>query len=134
MFKIKTNETKTEYIIECLYNNIMQGSVVVSGDSVSLNIKEYIDKGNGVITLRSAVPETEFSEYNITKILLDAIKKRGLVHYEYFYKLTPENFGYKSYESSEIADRFSYMNKDELIKEIVDMTLTLEQLEKQGII
>lgn len=121
MFDLKLKENT----IKCMYNNKLQGSITVDNENVSLGVTEYINIGNRSLTLRSAVPESEFSNYNISKLLLDEAKMNGLISEEYFSSMTPETFGYQSYEALLIEENYADMSREELLQEIVDMNKIL---------
>jgi len=130
MFKLKMDGNE----IKCFYNNNLQGNIKVINDNVSLGIKEYVKSGTGALTLRSAVPETEFSEYNIAKVLIDEAKNKNLIPEKYFSTVSPEMFGYQSYEAVLIEENYANMSKEELLQIIVDTRLQFKALEQQGFI
>jgi len=118
MFEIKSTRKNETVTLECYYNNILQGNLVYNFETIEANlgIRKYCDTGTGMITLRTAIPETEFSEYNIAKKLCDEIKNK----YNLSNIFTPETFGYKSYEAMLASEKFENMSKDELIETIIN--------------
>ena len=135
MGNFTTKYFKDTNCIECYYKDELQGRIVIdleSDVSINLGILEYVGRKTGKLTLRSAIPESKLSDYNIAKCLFDEVKNRGLLDSKYYYKLTPEAFGYKSYRAMIAESEYIHMTKDELIDKIVELTLTLEAAEKAG--
>jgi len=136
MIKLITEYFKDTNSIKCYNaNGEFQGKITINSNSeITLGITDYVGKSTGRLTLRSAIPESELSEYNIAKCLLDSVRDRRLVKDEYLSKLVPEEFGYKSYRTMIVEDNYKDMTRDQLIDELVDMKLQIESLEKAGLI
>jgi hypothetical protein len=131
-FEVKVIEKNNSGIkLECTYNNRLQGNLEmdINKNDLAIGVTDYINIGSGMITLRKAVPETDFSEYNIVKMLCD---KFNSIYPDK--KITPEMFGYKSYETlklEEIDDermiKYKNMSNEELIAEIINLSNKLEK-------
>lgn len=120
-FNIKKTVGKTingnNTLLELFFNDYLQCNLLIDNEDVSLGVRDYIELGSGVITLRSAVPETQFSEYNTAKILCDYANNLGLTEVP----LAPEQFGYKSYIAMRRDEEFDKLSKDELIERIIEL-------------
>ena len=134
--KLTTEYFEDTGTIECYSaGGEFQGRVTVDSESdVTLGITDYVGKGSGMIILRETIPESELSEYNVVKCLLDSVKDRGLVKDKYLHRLVPEEFGYKSVDDAKRKELYEDMTKDQLINELVDMKLQIESLKKVGLI
>ncbi len=130
MFINKTEETDGHITIRNYYNNTFQGELTVDTQTYecSVGIKSWVKKteDGGMLTNRDAVPETEFSYYEIIKKLCNAfnnsysIDKIGVV--------TPEQFGYKSYRVTVKEEEYSDKTRDELIEELLDYKDMVESM------
>lgn len=130
---IVTQKTEDDRIIlECFFNDILQGNAIIDNDNLSIGLRQYIENGSGAYTLRSAVPESELSEYNIAVKLLNYIKSNVLIPLEQHYQLTPGNFGFKSHTALIIEENYKHMNRDELLNVVADMHLQLEAYAQAG--
>ena len=118
-FDITKSEDKDGTLIEIFFNEHKQGELRHSGDKVSLGTVQYINAGTGLITLRSAAPETEFSEHNIARLLCEYANNEGIDGMDR--ALTPEFFGFRSYDAMRKAEKYDNMTKDEIIEECLKL-------------
>ena len=112
-FNIIEKQVEDGILVEVFYKDNKQGELLYNDDQVSLGIVQYIQTGRGIITLRSFVPESEFSEYNIALQLCNYINDRGGVDEI----ISPEFFGHRSYRAMRKAEKYENMDRNELIED-----------------